>query len=616
MAYSRAAIRAPAPARPAHDDDNLDSDEEREERMLSELHGEAGDDTAGMEAPSGKRKRQALTASTEEDAAASAEFEEKMRKKRAAARPALDASHLKGSKGLITVRRSFPSQVRKFRHVTPPAAAANRSSKNPRSAAIAARLATKSTLDAAASYSSSLMSAYDNFARTIFPSLAAADVFLKIESLGSKKEVKDYLQVMRDDMRREYLVGVLGRERTDRILHELEYGMRASVSLRDGPPDVRRGDLRGRDELEEGGGVAPRVGARGGGSDDDEDAPSGAPRERAANPYATRAGVEPSQTAEASEATEGSDEPNDKAQEDEENAGEEDDEAEAEATFDDVAPTQTARSGDGEDDGDDEMAEAAKDSSSDALRMMMTAGEGEAPAASEEDVGNEPEDDDEKAPEEEVEKEPEEEPARASDAKEANVAAPPSSEPAQEEEYVAGNEVAEEEEKGTQETLTLVPGTETQEGEKGDGTQETLTLVPGEGGATQETLTLVPGDDGGTQETLTMAATQFAEADFTQDGDDGERFSQADNTQASRFSQTQGGGLTGGGTQDDDDRFSQTQDDDGLTQDDGGAFGMLRDREPLVMEEVEQEGGDGGDEEGAGGDRLGQTMDTQISQEY
>lgn len=605
MAYSRAAIRAPAAAAPRPSDDNLDSDEEREERMLSELHGEAGDDTGATEAPSGKRKRQALTASTEEDASASAEFEERMRRKRLASRPALDASHLKGPRGLVAVRRSFPGQVRRFRHAAPPAAAANRPSRNPRSAAIAARLATRSTLDAAASYSSSLMAAYDGFARAIFPSLAAADVFLKIESLGSKKEVKDYLQVMRDDMRREYLIGVLGKERTDRILHELEYGMRASVSLQNGL-DVRRGDIRGRDELDAEGGGA------GGDSDDEDASPSGAPRERAANPYATRAGAadEGGAGSEASQAADGADGPNGTTEGDGDKDGEgEDDEAEAEATFDDVTPTQTARDGgkEGEDGGDDEMAEAeAKESSSDALRMMMAAGDEEAPAASEKDVEKEPEE------------EPEEEPARDSDGADGEDGpVPPSTElarEAEEEEDAAGNEGPEEEERGTQETLVLVPGADAQEGEKEaeepSGTQETLTLVPGEGGGSQETLTLVPGDGGGTQETLTMAATQFAEAEFgyTQDGDE------PGGTQGSRFSQTQG--APPGGTQDDDgdERFSQTQD-DGLTQDDDGGFGP-RDIEPLVVEEVER-GGDASDEEvGAGGDRLGQTMDTQISQEY
>ena len=573
--------------------------------MLSELHGEAGDDGV-EEAPSGKRKRQALTASTEEDASASAEFEEKMRRKRLASRPALDASHLKGAKGLVAVRRSFPSKVRRFRHVTPPAAAANRSSKNPRSAAIAARLATKSTLDAAAAYSSSLMSAYDNFARAIFPSLAAADVFLKIESLGSKKEVKDYLQVMRDDMRREYLIGVLGKERTDRILHELEYGMRASVNLQN-ELDVQRGDFRGRDEPDAGGGgVAPRMGVRGGDSDDEEAAPSGAPRERAANPYATRARAADDENSEveASQAVGGADEPNGTAEGSEEKAGEgEDDEPEAEATFDDVAPTQSAHDGSKEgEDGDDDDLAAAKDSS-DALRMMMTAGEEEAPAEEEEeeeDAANEPAE------------EPEEESAREPDGAEgADGPVPPSTDLAREEEDAARNAGAEEEDKGTQETLTLVPGSDTQEAEKeaekANGTQETLTLVPGEGSGTQETLTLVPGEDGGTQETLTMAATQFAEAEFgyTQDGND------PDSTQGSRFSQTQGVPL--GGTQDDDERFSQTQD-DGLTQDDVG-FG-LGDIEPLVVEEVERGGDASDEEEGAGGDRLGQTMDTQISQEY
>jgi hypothetical protein len=48
------------------------------------------------------------------------------------------------------------------------------------------------------------MGAYRDFANELFPSMAAEDVFLKIEDLGSKKEVKDYVQLMRDKFCKEY----------------------------------------------------------------------------------------------------------------------------------------------------------------------------------------------------------------------------------------------------------------------------------------------------------------------------------------------------------------------------------------------------------------------------
>jgi len=51
-------------------------------------------------------------------------------------------------------------------------------------------------------------------------------MLLKIEGFGSKKEVKAYLQTMRDDVRKSHLESIFGGEKTDRLLQELEYGLK------------------------------------------------------------------------------------------------------------------------------------------------------------------------------------------------------------------------------------------------------------------------------------------------------------------------------------------------------------------------------------------------------
>ncbi|KAL7446553.1 hypothetical protein ACHAXH_008325 [Discostella pseudostelligera] len=214
-------------------DDDLNSDEEEEERRLSEQHGEAADDDGNNDGASSRKRgrRQANTTLTEEDAAAAKEFEEKIRSKAKKARPSLQPMHLKSAKGLLYVRRAFPTLVKKNKS-TPAASTSFDSSPvrvsgtNKPTESLAHKLSTQSQINAAAKYSRSLMSAYREFAHELFPSLAAEDVFLKIEDLGSKKEVKDYLQLMRDEFRKEYLEGIYGVEKAARLLNELEHGLK------------------------------------------------------------------------------------------------------------------------------------------------------------------------------------------------------------------------------------------------------------------------------------------------------------------------------------------------------------------------------------------------------
>ncbi|KAL3801109.1 hypothetical protein HJC23_002402 [Cyclotella cryptica] len=206
------------PPRHNDDDDQLDSEEEEEERLLSAEHGEASED-----GPSRRKRTVNSTGFSEADAAAAKEFEEKVRAKKP--RPALTPADLKGPKGLVVVRRSFPRQC-KFRD---PPSSKRAIGTGVKSSKFAQKMNQEAQITAAANYARSLMSSYRSFARSLFPSLAPDDVLLKIEDMGSKKEIKDYLQIMRNEMRREYLEGIYGEEKTERLLHELECGVSRPV---------------------------------------------------------------------------------------------------------------------------------------------------------------------------------------------------------------------------------------------------------------------------------------------------------------------------------------------------------------------------------------------------
>lgn len=212
--------------------DDLDSDEEEAERLLSAEHGEAAED--GPTKSSSASRKRSNAPESEADAAAAKEFNEKVRTKKP--RPVLEPAQLKGPKGLIFVRRSFPTQVSKFRAPSNNStnAATNKViGSGARSNKYAQKLNQNAQIKAAAQYSRSLMSAYRSFAQELFPTLAPQDVFLKIEDLGAKREVKDYLQIMRDELRKEYVERIYGVEKAGRILNELEYGLRQPVVQQD-----------------------------------------------------------------------------------------------------------------------------------------------------------------------------------------------------------------------------------------------------------------------------------------------------------------------------------------------------------------------------------------------
>jgi hypothetical protein len=166
--------------------ESLSDEDQSEEEALSAHHGEA------QEARGEKRK-------TEADDVEQL-YDEKLKKKPRIPRPKLTAENLTGVNGLIRLPMEFK--------------------------AIHYR-GEKKDVKAAAAYSRSLMKAYTSFCSDLFPSAAFEDVLTTIEEkLGGKKEVKTYVQHLRDDVRNRHVEKLYGKEKAEKMLLELEDGLR------------------------------------------------------------------------------------------------------------------------------------------------------------------------------------------------------------------------------------------------------------------------------------------------------------------------------------------------------------------------------------------------------
>lgn len=172
-------------------------DEEEQERELSKRHGEAAESGGG----DASKKRDA--AKTDKDI--EAEYAAAAARATKKPRPTLTTSHLTGPQGLIRVRQEFPTQLR-----YPRCHSSN----------------VRRDIDAAAAYSRQLVAAYQSFCYDLCPSFAFEDLLLKIDMLGSKKEVKSYLQQMRDDVRNAHVERLHGKEKAEKMIEELEMGLK------------------------------------------------------------------------------------------------------------------------------------------------------------------------------------------------------------------------------------------------------------------------------------------------------------------------------------------------------------------------------------------------------
>lgn len=160
-------------------------EEEEEERRLSAANGEAA------EAPSSTKKRK------QTDQEIAAEYSTTIKKSKP--RVTLQPTHLTGADGLIRIQSDLASL------------------KYPKK---------RSSHASAAAYSRSLIKAYKSWAYNLLPSIAFEDVMSRIETFGSKREIKNHISHMRTDVRNAHLERLFGKERSENMLRELEDGLK------------------------------------------------------------------------------------------------------------------------------------------------------------------------------------------------------------------------------------------------------------------------------------------------------------------------------------------------------------------------------------------------------
>jgi Replication Fork Protection Component Swi3 len=173
------------------DDDSL-SEEEIDEGQESENY--LSKDTQSENGNSLNKRKQTDQEIADEYAAAS---------KKRKSRPTFQPKHLTGAEGLIKIRSDMSSL------------------KYPQN---------QTSIDAAASYSSTLVKAYKNWADSLFPGLAFDDILLRIETFGSKREIKSFLTQMRNEVRDAHLEKLFGREKAAKYIQELEEGLRQNLT--------------------------------------------------------------------------------------------------------------------------------------------------------------------------------------------------------------------------------------------------------------------------------------------------------------------------------------------------------------------------------------------------
>mmetsp|Transcript_13197 Transcript_13197/g.15527 ORF Transcript_13197/g.15527 Transcript_13197/m.15527 type:complete len:399 (-) Transcript_13197:39-1235(-) len=183
--------------------DRFVRDDEEQERELSRRNGEASEASPGI------KKQQ-----TDAEIANTLNANDVAKRKR---RHVLTEVGLTGSKGLIKIRRNFPSKLR----YRPPNFNTGVLKRN----VVSKRKRMEQEIQAAAAYTSNLMRNYEEFATELVPTEHFTDTLNKIQDLGSKKQVKAYLDIMREEVCKQYIEGIHGKEKTEKLFNELEYGL-------------------------------------------------------------------------------------------------------------------------------------------------------------------------------------------------------------------------------------------------------------------------------------------------------------------------------------------------------------------------------------------------------
>ena len=186
-----------------YDDDYVD--EQEAEALLSKLHGEASE-AGGDDSDSKKRPNKEITAQDILDEYKNQEKELK-KKTRLRVQRTVTPEHLLKSNGLTVVRNKFCTDF----HDSTTNNNSNANSKPKYS----------NTTRSMARYSRKLVSAYSNWVETMTNGIPLLEAQWKLRTLGSKTQVKQYLQDMQKTVRDDHVERVLGLEKAERLLTQL-----------------------------------------------------------------------------------------------------------------------------------------------------------------------------------------------------------------------------------------------------------------------------------------------------------------------------------------------------------------------------------------------------------
>ena len=180
-------------------------EEQEQERLLTEQHGEANEALPS----SNSNKRQ-----SDADIANALNSTDAVKKKKP--RMTLTSSKLTGPEGLIRIRHDFNRIKYRIPKLTK---------------AMDRKVAKKKQFDreihSSAVYMAKIMQAYQEFASDIAPNMHYSDTFIKIRDMGSKKEVRDYLNVMRQEVCKDHLEKIYGKDKAEKFVDEFENGIQS-----------------------------------------------------------------------------------------------------------------------------------------------------------------------------------------------------------------------------------------------------------------------------------------------------------------------------------------------------------------------------------------------------
>ena len=206
-----------------YDDDDEDELEAQAEALLSRKHGEAS--VAGepkTSKPNGPNKRGAASA-TDQDIADEYAEQEKERKKKTKRKVhhTITPDDLIKPKGLTVVRNGIaPRFHSNVVHVSNN----NNNSKSKRNSNSSSKPSAKysNTTKSMAKYSRRLISGYSDWMENMTGGLSLHETQWKLRSMGSKTQIKQYLVDMRKTVRNDHVERLLGLEKAERLLGQLE----------------------------------------------------------------------------------------------------------------------------------------------------------------------------------------------------------------------------------------------------------------------------------------------------------------------------------------------------------------------------------------------------------